>query len=58
MKNSTIEWTHHTFNPWIGCTHDFLPYHYGPLSFSLYQEIGKLQDQGFVKQSDDFRLNT
>ena len=20
MKNSTIEWTHHTFNPWIGCT--------------------------------------
>lgn len=20
MKNSSIEWTHHTFNPWIGCT--------------------------------------
>jgi protein gp37 len=20
MKNSGIEWTHHTFNPWIGCT--------------------------------------
>jgi protein gp37 len=20
MKNSTIEWTQHTFNPWIGCT--------------------------------------
>lgn len=20
MKNSNIEWTHHTFNPWIGCT--------------------------------------
>ena len=19
-ENSTIEWTHHTFNPWIGCT--------------------------------------
>src|SRR4051812_17878872 len=19
-KNSTIEWTHHTFNPWWGCT--------------------------------------
>jgi Bacteriophage protein gp37 len=19
-KNSNIEWTHHTFNPWIGCT--------------------------------------
>lgn len=19
--NSSIEWTHHTFNPWIGCTH-------------------------------------
>ena len=21
MENSKIEWTHHTFNPWIGCTH-------------------------------------
>jgi protein gp37 len=20
VKNSSIEWTHHTFNPWIGCT--------------------------------------
>lgn len=20
MENSKIEWTHHTFNPWIGCT--------------------------------------
>ncbi len=20
MRNSAIEWTHHTFNPWIGCT--------------------------------------
>ncbi len=20
-ENSKIEWTHHTFNPWIGCTH-------------------------------------
>jgi protein gp37 len=20
MQNSSIEWTHHTFNPWIGCT--------------------------------------
>jgi protein gp37 len=20
MKNSKIEWTHHTFNPWIGCS--------------------------------------
>lgn len=20
MKNSAISWTHHTFNPWIGCT--------------------------------------
>lgn len=20
MENSAIEWTHHTFNPWIGCT--------------------------------------
>ncbi|MGE0280536.1 MAG: phage Gp37/Gp68 family protein [Rhizobiaceae bacterium] len=21
MQNSKIEWTHHTFNPWIGCQH-------------------------------------
>lgn len=20
MENSKIAWTHHTFNPWIGCT--------------------------------------
>ncbi len=20
MKNSSIEWTHDTFNPWMGCT--------------------------------------
>ena len=20
MKNTKIEWAHHTFNPWIGCT--------------------------------------
>ena len=20
MKNSNIEWTDHTFNPWMGCT--------------------------------------
>jgi protein gp37 len=19
-ENSKIEWTHHTFNPWVGCT--------------------------------------
>ena len=19
-ENSKIEWTHHTFNPWMGCT--------------------------------------
>ena len=33
--------------------YDFLPYHYGPFSFSLYQELGKLQDQGYIKESDD-----
>ena len=21
MENSKIEWTDHTFNPWIGCQH-------------------------------------
>jgi uncharacterized protein (DUF488 family) len=33
--------------------YEFLPYHCGPFSFSLYQEIGKLQDKGFVRKSDD-----
>ncbi len=33
--------------------YDFVPYHYGPFSFGLYQELGKLQDQGFVVQVDD-----
>jgi uncharacterized protein (DUF488 family) len=33
--------------------YDFVPYHYGPFSFSLYQEIGKLQEQGYVEEKGD-----
>jgi uncharacterized protein (DUF488 family) len=33
--------------------YDFVPYHYGPFSFSLYQEIGKLQEQGYVQEHGD-----
>lgn len=32
--------------------YDFLPFHYGPFSFALYHEIGKLEQDGFVAQSD------
>jgi uncharacterized protein (DUF488 family) len=28
--------------------YDFVPYQLGPFSFSLYQEIGKLEDHGYV----------
>ena len=28
--------------------YDFVPYQLGPFSFSLYQEIGKLEEQGYV----------
>lgn len=33
--------------------YDFLPYHYGPFSFSLYQEMDKLVAQGYAAQGDD-----
>ena len=32
--------------------YDFLPFHYGPFSFALYHEIEKLEQQGYVSQSD------
>lgn len=32
--------------------YDFLPFHYGPFSFALYHEIGKLEEQGYVLQKD------
>jgi len=34
-----------------GSFYDFVPYRYGPFSFSLYQEIGKLEEFSYV-QSD------
>lgn len=30
--------------------YDFVPYKYGPFSFALFQEVGKLVDQGFVAE--------
>ena len=33
--------------------YDFLPYKYGPFSFALYQEMGKLQEQSYVLSEDD-----
>jgi uncharacterized protein (DUF488 family) len=33
--------------------YDFLPYHFGPFSFALYQEVGKLEEQGYVVSYDD-----
>ncbi len=32
--------------------YDFVPYHYGPFSFALYQEVEKLTVQGYVAQCD------
>lgn len=33
--------------------YDFVPYHYGPFSFSLYQEAGKLENQGYLAAVGD-----
>ena len=30
--------------------YDFVPYKFGPFSFALFQEIGKLVDQGYIKE--------
>ena len=30
--------------------YDFVPYHYGPFSFGLYQEVSKLVDAGLVQE--------
>jgi len=33
--------------------YDFVPYQLGPFSFSLYQEVGKLEDNGYVLRDGD-----
>ena len=33
--------------------YDFVPYKYGPFSFSLYQEMGKLCDAGLAQEDDN-----
>jgi len=30
--------------------YDFVPYQYGPFSFAMYQEIGKLHQEGYVRE--------
>lgn len=32
--------------------YDFVPYHFGPFSFSLYQEVDKLVSQGYLEEED------
>ncbi len=32
---------------------DFVPYHYGPFSFALYQEASKLESQGYLTSDGD-----
>jgi uncharacterized protein (DUF488 family) len=34
--------------------YDFVPYHYGPFSFTLYHELGSLINSGIVSEKDDF----
>ncbi len=31
--------------------YDFVPYKYGPFSFALFQEVGKLVNQGYIEES-------
>lgn len=33
--------------------YDFVPYRYGPFSFSLYQEVDKLHDNGYLTQRSE-----
>lgn len=35
--------------------YDFVPYQLGPFSFSLYQEVGKLEDQSYVVRDGESR---
>ncbi len=32
---------------------DFVPYHYGPFSFALYQETGKLEKLGYLRTDNE-----
>ena len=42
---------HHEFDSRGGnAFYDFVPYKYGPFSFTLFQEIGKLVDQGYIEE--------
>src|SRR5438128_2328045 len=33
--------------------YDFVPYQYGPFSFTLYQELDKLEATSYLRQKDD-----
>ena len=38
--------------------YDFVPFHYGPFSFSLYQEVGKLEEQGYIQERGESHWQT
>ena len=38
--------------------YDFFPYHYGPFSFISYHDKRRLTEQGLLKATSDFQLNT
>ena len=46
---------HESPNGGGGAFFDFVPYKYGPFSFSLYQEVGKLVKQGLVREAGPSR---
>src|SRR6185312_14413446 len=50
-ENSKIEWTHHTFNPWVGCTK------VGPPCDFCYAE-GWAKRSGMVQWGDHPRRRT
>lgn len=37
--------------------YDFLPYRYGPFSFTLYQELDKLEGQCYIRSVDENKYN-
>ncbi|MEZ5357527.1 MAG: DUF488 family protein [Candidatus Zixiibacteriota bacterium] len=49
LKNETIIQKDNTF-------YDFIPYKYGPFSFTLYHELDELRNQGFIS-TDKLQVN-
>src|SRR4051812_45572092 len=38
--------------------YDFFPYHFGPFSFTSYDDKRKLIERGLLKDGESFQLNT